>query len=196
MKRLVVPVLAVFLMISAVSCGDSGSGSRSRGIPSSTATTVTTAPPQGGPTTAPTEAAEGGVTAVEGSPCDLLTTDEVSSATGFTVVSATESPPASCIYDLGDEAGVDIFVDVERGEGGVFAPSALLDAYQELVPAGDAEMVPGLGSRAVYAAGYRAIAVGDSEGHFIVIGVNGGYQALSEPADSLVQMARQALGRL
>ncbi|HEC07944.1 MAG TPA: DUF3558 domain-containing protein [Acidimicrobiales bacterium] len=193
MRPLVVLALSVALILGATSCGDSGTGGQSA---ESSAATTPTPSSQTSPTSGGSEGAEVSVIPIEGSPCDLLTPDEVAAATGLTVVSAAESSPDTCVYDLGDDAGVDIFIDVDRGEGGMFVPSAIFSSYEELLATGEAEKVPGLGGEALYTAGFRAIAVDDGRGHFIVIGVNGGYQALTEPADSLIQMAGDALARL
>ena len=65
-----------------------------------------------------------------------------------------------------------------------------------MVAEGSAELVPDLGAAAVYAPGFRGLAVDAGDGRFIALGVNGGYTELAEPLESLVELVAAALGRL
>ncbi|MGB9357678.1 MAG: DUF3558 family protein [Acidimicrobiia bacterium] len=145
-------------------------------------------------TTSPAESA--GAVAVDAAPCSLVTADEVSAAAGLTVVESGEESPTSCVYDFGADTGVAIFVNVDDGEGGFFAPSTVFDNYMEIVAEGSAETVPNLGAAAVYSQQYRGLAVDAGGGRFIALGVNGGYAELAEPRDALVELATLAMSRL
>ena len=147
-------------------------------------------------TTTTSSAAEAEVVPVEASPCSLVTVDEVAAATGLTVVESRDEPPISCVFDFGEEVGVAIFVSVDDGEGRSAAPAALFDGYMARVAEGSAETVPDLGVAAVYAQGFRGLAVDAGGGRFIGFGVNGGYGELAEPRDVLIELAAAALGRL
>jgi hypothetical protein len=147
-------------------------------------------------TTTANPAAEAEVVPVEAAPCSLVTVDEVAAAAGLTVVESREEPPISCVYDFGEEAGVAIFVNIDDGEGRFIAPASMFDNYMGMVAEGSAEIVPDLGVAAVYAQGYRGLAVDAGGGRFIALGVNGGYGELAEPRDVLIELAAAALGRL
>jgi hypothetical protein len=160
-----------------------------------TATTTAGPEPSASSTSTAAEAAEqdsGDVVAIDIPPCDLLTAEEVSSASGLTVAQGLDSPPISCIFDFGADAGVSIFVIVDDGQGRMSGPAALFESYSEL----GAETISDLGEAAVYSQDFRAIAVDAGGGHFVGLGVNGGYSELSEPRDVLVELARLVLGRL
>ena len=147
-------------------------------------------------TTTTGAAAEVGVVPVEAPPCSLLTADEVAAAAGLAVIESGEESPTSCVYDFGAEAGVAIFVNVDDGGGGFIAPSTVFDNYMAMVADGSAEIIPDLGAGAVYAQGFRGLAVDAGGGRFIALGVNGGYGELTEPQDALVELANLAVGRL
>jgi len=134
--------------------------------------------------------------AVEVSPCDLLTPDEVSLATGLNVEEVSEDSPITCVFDLGVEAGVDVFVAVDDGQGRPSGPAAVFEGYTALIEDGEAEAVAGLGEGAVYAPGFRGLAVDAGGGRFIGLGINGGYQQLQDPRDVLISLAAAALERL
>jgi hypothetical protein len=145
------------------------------------------------PTPGATGVAE--VVPVDASPCDLLTADEVAAATGFTVQDVLDQPPISCAFDLGTEAGVDIFVTTEDGQGRLTGAASLFESYSAMVANGDAEFVANVGEQAVCCA-FRTIAVHAGGGRYIAIGVNGSYAQLAEPREVLVSLAQAALGRL
>lgn len=135
-------------------------------------------------------------TALDLSPCDLLTPDEVFAATGLAVEEMREEPPIACVFDLGAEAGVDVYVTVEDGQGRLGGPAAVFEAYTALVEEGEAEAVTGLGQGAVYAPGFRGLAVDAGGGRFFGLGINGGFQQLQDPRDALISLAATALQRL
>lgn len=145
------------------------------------------------PTTAPTDQA---VVPVGGSPCDLVTADEVAAAAGLTVTESGAESPISCVFDFGAEAAVAIFVNVDDGEGRSGAPASVFENYMAMVAQGSAALVPDLGVAAVYVQGFRGLAVDAGDGRFIAFGVNGGYGELAEPRDVLIEVATAALGRL
>ena len=147
--------------------------------------------------TTPSATAEGPeVVAVDAAPCDLLTAAEVEAATGFTVVEVVDEPPLVCIFDLGDDVGVDVFVVTEDGEGRLGGAAAVFAGYADLAAEGSAEPVDGLGEEAYYSQGFRGLAVNAGEGRFVGVGINGGFSALAEPRDVLVELAQVMLGRL
>ena len=136
-----------------------------------------------------------GVVPIEVLPCDLLTPEEVAAATGLDVEAMVEEPPITCVFDLGAEAGVDVFVSIDDGRGRAAGPAAVFEAYATADNA-EAEIVGGLGDGAFYEPGYRGLAVDAGGGRFIGLGVNGGFQELADPRDALVELAALALGRL
>jgi len=136
------------------------------------------------------------VVAVEVPPCDLLTADEVASATGLEVEGVIEDGAITCVFDLGTEAGVDVFVGVDDGQGRLGGPAALFEAYTTMIVDGEAEAIAGLGERAVYTPVFRGLAIDAGGGRYISLGVNGGYQQLQEPRDVLTTPATAALARL
>ena len=147
-------------------------------------------------TTAAAAVAEGGVVAIETAPCDLVTSDEVATATGLAVGEAKDEPPLSCVFSIGDDTGVDVYVNADDGEGRGIGPAAVFDAYEEMVAGGSGEAVPGLGEAAFYSQGFRTLVVDAGAGKFIAVGVNGGYSELDAPRDALIAIATAALGRL
>lgn len=155
--------------------------------------------PTGAATDAPTTTAataETDVVAIETSPCDLVTTDEVATATGLTVGGAMDEPPLSCIFPVGDDSGVDVYVNADDGAGRAAGPAAVFEAYEDMVTEGSGEAVAGLGEAAIYVQGFRTLAVDAGGGRFIAVGVNGGYSELDAPRDALIAIATAALGRL
>ena len=181
------------LVLMLAACGDNGT--------SPTTVDATTAPVAEASTTvaASTTAAEllePVVVPIEVAACDLITADEVTAATGLAVVEIRDEPPIACIFDLGADAGVDIFVSVDDGQGRITGPAAVFENYQALVADGEAEPIPGLGEAALYAAEFRGLAVNAGGGKFISLGVNGSFQQLQDPRDALVSLAESALGRL
>ena len=169
--------LCVLLMLLAA-CGDSATtGSDS----SDEAASDTTQPAS--PTTGEVAA------------CALLSEAEVSAATGLAVVEVIEHSSAFCVFDLGEEAGVDIFVTAGR-KGGSGSTALAFEEYTDLIETGAAEAVAGLGEGAVYAAGFRGLVLDAGGGRLVLLGVNGGYRHLQDPRDALIELAAAALARL
>lgn len=139
---------------------------------------------------------ETGVVAIEVPPCDLVTSEEVAAATGLNVGAGSDQPPISCVFLIGDDTGVDIYLNADDGEGRGIGPAAVFEAYKEMVAGGSGEAVTGLGEAAFYSQGFRTLVVDAGGGRFIAVGVNGGYQELDSPRDALVSIATTALGRL
>ena len=125
-----------------------------------------------------------------------MTAEEVSTATGLDVVEVLDDPPLSCIFDLGPDAGVDVFVSVDDGQGRMAGPAAVLEAYAPLLDGGEAEVIAGLGENAIYAPGFRGLAVDAGDGVFIAVGINGGFRELQEPREPLIELMSAALGRI
>jgi hypothetical protein len=125
-----------------------------------------------------------------------LSVADVVAATGLEVLEAHNEPPISCVFDLGPDGTEAIFVSLEDGEGRSIGPAAVFDSYVELVAAGDAQEISGVGEQAIFAPSYRGLVVDVGQGDFIALGVNGGYGALSEPRDVLISLARSVLSRL
>lgn len=182
MHRIVAALCCVVLLLAA--CGGDG-------------TTAGDMPPGTDPAAdaASTTATTAGVVPIEVPPCDLLTPEEVAAATGLEVEAMVEEPPITCVFDLGADAGVDVFVSIDDGQGRMAGPAAVFQAYAGADNA-EAEVVGGLGEGAFYEPGYRGLAVDAGGGRFIGLGVNGGFQELADPKEALVELAALALGRL
>jgi len=154
--------------------------------------TTTASPTEAPATTTTTTEAAGGVVAVDAAPCGLLTDDDVSEASGLAAAEGREEGPVTCLYDVGTDSGVAIFVAIEDGQGRFSGAASLYSAYVDE----GGEMVAGVGESAVYASGFRTIAVDAGGGKFIAVGVNGGYSELDEPRDVLIDLATRALANL
>lgn len=176
-------VLGVIVMVAACGGGDDDAGG-------------TTSATQGPEVTPAATADVVDVVAVDEAPCDLLTAADVEAATGLRVVEVVDDPPISCVFDLGEDAGVDVFVSVDDGEGRLAGPAAVFAGYADLVADGAAEAVDGLGAGAYYSPDFRGLVVDAGGGRFFGVGVNGGFSELAEPRDVLVGLADVMLGRL
>ncbi|MFC2177446.1 DUF3558 family protein [Actinomycetota bacterium] len=181
MPRIIVTVCCAIALLAA--CG--GDESSPTDTPTADATTTTAA-----------NGSDAGVIAIETPPCDLVTSDDVATATGLAVGDATEQPPLSCIFPVGDDSGVDVYVNADDGAGRGSGPAAVFAAYEEMVAEGSAEAVTGLGEAAFYSQGFRTLAVNAGGGQFIAVGVNGGFSELDEPRDALIAIATAAIGRI
>lgn len=182
MSRRRIGVLALLFMTAACGSGDDDAF-------------VTTA--GAGPEVTPAATAESlEVVPVEAAPCDLLTAADVEAATGLSVVEVIDDPPLSCTFDLGEAAGVDVFVTIEDGQGRLAGPAAVYTGYADLVAAGTAEAIEGVGDGAYYSPDFRGLVIDAGDGRFVGVGVNGSFNELAEPRDVLVAMAQLVLGRL
>lgn len=181
MRRVFVVLCCLAVLISA--CGGSESSP------------TTTRAENPATTTAATDQ-ETSVVAIEVPPCDLVTSDEVAAATGLDVGVASAQPPISCVFPIGADSGVDIYLNADDGEGRGIAPAAVFEAYKEMVAGGSGEAVSGVGQAAFYSQGFRTLVVDAGGGRFIAVGVNGGYQELDAPRDALISIATVALRRL
>ncbi len=128
--------------------------------------------------------------------CGLLTPEEVEEATGLAVAEVREEPPIACVFDLGEDAGVEVFTSVDDGAGRIAGPENLYREYLLLEADGEAELVAGRGDGAVYSPQFRALAVDAGEQRFFAVGVSGGFQVLAEPRDAMVDLAATAIDRL
>ena len=190
LRRLACLLGASLLLFSA--CADSDDASISTEVSTSVSVDATTPP-----TATPTAPATSSTLANDGTePCDLLTTAEVEEATGLAVLEVREEPPISCVYDMGPDASVAIFVSIDDGQGRATAPASVFESYMALIENGEAEAVADLGTEAVYAPSYRGMAIDAGDAVFIAVGVNGGYTELAEPRDALIDLARSAVEEL
>jgi hypothetical protein len=176
MVRAILYVALVALSFSA--CG--GDATTTTPAPTETPTSTTAADPAGD------------VVPIEAEPCALLTADDVGHATGLISAEGYEDGAITCVFDVGTDSGVSVFVAVEDGQGRFSGPASLYAAYSD---EGD-EVIDGVGESAIYSSALRTIAVNGGGGRFIAVGVNGGYAELDEPRDVLVELATVALGHL
>jgi hypothetical protein len=138
------------------------------------------------------------VVAIELAPCDLVTSEDVAAVTGLTAVTTGADPvlgPNGCVFDVGLSA--DVFVSIDDGQGRMTSPAAMFGFYMDDVSDGAAQLIPELGSPAVYSSGFRALAVDAADGRFFAVGLSGGYpDEFAEPREILVTLAAAALERL
>jgi hypothetical protein len=170
-------------MVLLAACGGSGSS------PTGTATDATI-------TATAITAQQSGAVAIGTPPCDLVTSGEVAAATGLAVGEARDEPPISCLFPIGDDPGIAVYLNADDGAGRAIGPAAVFAAYQEMVADGSGESVAGLGRAAFYAPGFRTLVVDGDGGRFIAVGVNGGYGELDEPREALIAIAAAAVARL
>lgn len=183
----------IAVTVLAVSCGGSNDTEPSPepDVPVETGGTPTTAEPSADQNAAPSEPV-----AIDLPACDALTTEQVEAATALSVVDTAEDGPATCVYDLGDDVGVDVFVSLEDGSGSFRSPSTVFAGYADELVGGGAERVSGVGADALYSPSLRAIAVDAGGGRYFVVGVNGGFTELEDPRDALVTLAGSVLEQL
>ena len=191
--RLFTAVLScVLLSSSACSGGDDDSSRAGTSIESDgpvQATGESTSSATSPPTSAPTTPAA----TIGTDPCELLTASEVDDATGLTVLEVRNEPPNACVYDFGPDVAVAIFVSIDDGQGRSTTPADVFQNYSLLIETGDAEAITDLGVGAVYAPGFRGIAIDVGDGMFLALGVNGGYSELAEPREALIALAQIAV---
>ena len=162
MTRTIAGLMVMLAVMTACGGSSDTGGDSPEAEPDAVATTSASA--------SASETAE--VVAMDIAPCDLLTADEVAAATGLAVEEVRDEPPIDCVYDLGADAGVDVYVTIEDGQGRLAAPANLLEEYLLLVADGEAEVVTGVGEQAVCCP-FRAIAVDAGGGRFIAVSVGG-----------------------
>ncbi|MBM3696126.1 MAG: DUF3558 domain-containing protein [Actinobacteria bacterium] len=179
------------ILLALAACGE-----ETTGTPSSAATSTTAPAEETTTLPATTLPATTTTAAPPPDPCDLLSPEEVASATGLEVAEVQPDPPLYCIFDFGPDAGVSLFVAVDDGQGRLAGPEAVFAAYLELLDEGEAEEIDGLGEAALYAPDFRGLAVDAGGGRLIALGVNGGRRSLADPRDALVKLAATALERL
>ena len=179
MKRLV-SLVCCLVVVNA--CGDDTTGTTGTAAPSTTAA-VTSAPADG-------------VVPLDRDPCDLVTADEVAAAVGAGVAPGRADPPLGCVFDLQDVPQVHIAVIIEDGAGRLGGAASIFEGYRALVADGDAEDVPAIGIAAVYAPGFRGLAVDAGGGRYFAVAVGGGYQALEQPKEALIALARAVMAGL
>ena len=167
------------LLVMLAACGDS----------------ATTSTDSSGDAVQPTSLETTAAAAGEVAACALLSAAEVAAATGLDVVEVVEESPTFCVFDLGAEAGVDVFLTMGR-KGGSGSAALAFEEYTKLIETGRAEAIAGLGEGAVYAAGFRGLALDAGGGRLVLLGINGGYRHLQDPRDALIELATAALERL
>lgn len=175
---------ALCCLILLAACGDDEPVSATTGVASSP------------PTTTATTVLETSVVPLGVPPCELVGAEEVASAIGMPVVAGLEEPPLSCRFDLTEVPGVHVAVIIEDGAGRLGGAAAIFDGYRDLLADGEADEIPGLGSSAVYAPGFRGLAVDAGDGRFFAVAIGGSYQALDEPGEALVLIAEAVLAGL
>ena len=136
------------------------------------------------------------VVAITTNPCDLVTADEVAAATGLGVEAVVDQPPLGCVFDLGETAGVDIWVARDDGEGRLAGPASVYADYASRLDGPNTQVVDGVGEAAIFDRGYRALAVDAGGDRYLLVAVNGGYQELDEPLAALTAIAQAAVGRV
>ncbi len=139
---------------------------------------------------------DGVVVAIATNPCDLVTADEVAAATGLGVEAVVDQPPLGCVFDLGETAGVDIWVARDDGEGRLAGPASVYADYASRLDSPNTQVVDGVGEAAIFDRGYRALAVDAGGDRYLLVAVNGGYQELDEPLEALTTIARAAVERI
>ena len=189
MPKMLGVVCCAVVLLAACSGGESSPTDAAAGETTTTAAVATT-------TTAAVTVQESDVVAIATPPCDLVSPDEVATATGLVIGDARDEPPLSCIFPIGDDSGVDVYVNADDGEGRGAGPAAVFTAYEEMVAGGSGEAIAELGEAAFYSQAFRTLVVNAGGGKFIAIGVNGGYSELDAPRDALIAIATVALGRL
>lgn len=145
---------------------------------------------------ASTTEAEPEIVAITAAPCSLADAAGVADATGLAIEPGRDDGPITCRFDLTETPGVHVAVIIEDGERRLGGAAAIFDGYLALVPEGGAEEIPGLGAAALYAPGFRGLAVDADGGRFFAVAIGGGYQALAEPREALIAVARDVLSGL
>jgi hypothetical protein len=132
--------------------------------------------------------------AIDVSPCDLVTTDEVEAITGFAVEVVTDEPPMGCRFDLVADSDLYILITVDDGQGRLGGPAAVFLRDQDEGSESPFEPIENVGERALYAG--RGLSVDAGDGRYFFIGVGGQYLELAEPLDQVIALAELGLARL
>jgi hypothetical protein len=139
-------------------------------------------------------AASGAAVAIDLAPCDLVTTTEIETITGFAVELVSDVPPIDCRFDLVADSDLYVVTAVDDAEGRLGGPAAIFLRHEDEGSESPFEPVENLGERALYAG--RGLSVDAGGGRYFFIGVGGQYLDLAEPRDQLIALAESALARL
>ena len=139
-------------------------------------------------------AAAGAAVAIDLPPCDLVTTAEIETVTGFAVEQVTDTPPIDCRFDLVADSDLYIVTAIDDAEGRLGGPAAIFLRHEDEGSESPFEPVEQVGERALYAG--RGLAVDAGGGRYFFIGVGGQYLELADPRDQLTTLAQAALARV
>ena len=139
-------------------------------------------------------AAAGAAVAIDLPPCDLVTTAEIETVTGFAVEQVTDTPPIDCRFDLVADSDLYIVTAIDDAEGRLGGPAAIFLRHEDEGSESPFEPVEQVGERALYAG--RGLAVDAGGGRYFFIGVGGQYLELADPRDQLITLAQAALARV
>ena len=139
-------------------------------------------------------AAAGAAVAIDLSPCDLVTTAEIETVTGFAVEQVTDTPPIDCRFDLVADSDLYIVAASDDAEGRLGGPAAIFLRHEDEGSESPFEPVAQVGERALYAG--RGLAVDAGGGRYFFVGVGGQYLELADPRDQLITLAQAALARV
>ena len=127
------------------------------------------------------ESAAGAAVAIDLSPCDLVTAEEIEAITGFAVELMSEEPPIDCRFDLVADSDLYVVTAVDDGQGRLGGPAAIFLRHQDESSESPFEPIENVGERALYAG--RGLSVDAGGGRYFFIGVGGQYLELAEPLD-------------
>ena len=139
-------------------------------------------------------AAAGAAVAIDLSPCDLVTTTEIESVTGFVVELVSDVPPIDCRFDLSTDSDLYVVTAIDDAEGRLGGPAAIFLRHEDEGSESPFEPVENVGERALYAG--RGLSVDAGGGRYFFIGIGGQYLELAEPRDQLIALAESALARI
>lgn len=139
-------------------------------------------------------AAAGAAVAIDLSPCDLVTTAEIESVTGFVVELVSDVPPIDCRFDLATDSDLYVVTAIDDAEGRLGGPAAIFVRHEDEGSESPFEPVENVGERALYAG--RGLSVDAGGGRYFFIGIGGQYLELAEPRDQLIALAESALARV
>ena len=139
-------------------------------------------------------ASSGAAVAIDLPPCDLVTTAEIETVSGFAVEQVTDTPPIDCRFDLVADSDLYIVTAIDDAEGRLGGPAAIFLRHEDEGSESPFEPVEQVGERALYAG--RGLAVDAGGGRYFFIGVGGQYLELADPRDQLITLAQAALARV